>query len=353
MCCNNLFSPFSFRHYPVCPKDTPETVYLHLKRIHSVVACFRDEYRMGLLAFVGRSSEAADLLTISPAIVLMLVNAHRFWDHTDTDLWAEAAEMLPQKRRHILTWLGWPNEEWCVRMVSRVSPVNLTVDDLLMLRKMCLGKLSSKNPIHHLSRINAEVIRVAKSPRLLRRVSFSFLEILAGEEDGWPASLFLIRSIKWARRQNVELPVFKSGIHLRCMYERLLKVEQPSEWDSTYSGVKLPEPILDLNRKPIPSDIEIDWFRTARELFDWGCEEHNCVFEMTQDVLDQRIILIKVHKPVRGTLKLEQDSGGDWIIANFLAARNKPVSKDALFKVASHLDQCLYPPGEYLDDIPF
>lgn len=308
---------------------------------------------MGLLAFVGRSPQAADLLTISPAILLMLVNAHRFWGRTDTDLWAEAAEMLSQKRRYILKWLGWPNEEWCVRMVSKVSPVSLKVDDLLMLRKMCLRGVSEKNPIHHLSRINSESIRIIKSPRLHRYVSLSFLEELAGDEEGWPAIGFLAKSIRWARRQEVDLPVFKSGLQLRLIYERLLRVEYPSEWDATYSGVKLPEPILDLNRKPMPSDVEIDWFRTARELFDWGCEEHNCVFEMTQDVLDQRIILLKVHKPVRGTLKLEQDSSGDWIIADFQAARNKPVSKDALFKVAGHLDQCLYPPGEYFDDIPF
>ena len=90
-----------------------------------------------------------------------------------------------------------------------------------------------------------------------------------------------------------------------------LKVEQPSEWDSTYSGVKLPEPLVGFKRKQESSEVQIDWFRTSQELFDWGYEEHNCVFEMTQDVLDQRIILLKVLKPVRGTLKLEQDSSDD------------------------------------------
>jgi len=343
------FVPFASDEFPVCSNELPEPVCGYLKRLHAAVSPFRPEYRMALLAFSAGSPAALELLENAPALLLMLIHAHLFRNPTPYVVWAQAHRMLKNKRSQILEWLGWPAEPRVARIVAKVHARDLKVNDLLQLRELCRNGTAMKD-LGHLPVIMPEAIRIIAEPELRAKVTFPLLGNLSGMKTCWPVSRMLAEALELALRQEKPLPRFKTVEKLIDTYDELVLREHPSKWNPVYAGHVLPDPFSHLGRRAPENDVEIDWFRTAEELYAWACEEHNCASDLIDDIFAAHILLFKVLRPVRGTLALTEHPANGWQITRFLSARNKPVSKEAVYQVAGYLNRCLLGPDEADDD---
>lgn len=344
--------PFASDQFPVVSDELPRNVADHLKRLHTAACPFLPEYRMALIAFCGNDPAAMDLLESAPALVLMLVLSFRFNGlNQDTGL-TDSKNLLPAQRTAILDWLNWPAKPHVARLISKIRPRSLTVNDLLLLRDLCSNPDAMKD-FSHLQVILNDTIHLISNPELRSKVTFSFLEDIPAAQADWPIAKTLQEALRIAERQERKFPRFKTVEQLIQTYDELILREHPSRWDSLYMGKILPDPFKHFRRHAAAENVEIDWFRTAEELYTWARQEHNCAFNMIDYILCETVLMFKVLRPVRGTLALIQKRPGVWEIAQFLAARNKPVPQDALYTVARHLDRCLLEPEEADDGIPW
>jgi hypothetical protein len=341
--------PFASDEFPVVSDELQRNVSDHLKRLHTTTCPFLPEYRMALVAFCGNDPSALDLLESAPALILMLVLSSRFNGLNPDASLTDSKSLLSEQRTTILDWLKWPAEPHVARLISKIKPQSLTVNDLLLLRDLC-SKPSAMKDFCHLQVILCDTIHIVSAPELRSKVTFSFLEDIPAAQVGWPIAKTLRRTIRLAKRQEKRLPRFKTVEKMVQTYDELILREHPSRWDSLYTGKALPDPFKHFRRHTSAKDIKMDWFRTAEELYRWARQEHNCAFNMIDCILCDTVLMFKVLKPVRGTLALIQKQPGVWEIAQFLSARNKPVPQDALYTVARHLDRCMLGPEEAAND---
>lgn len=344
--------PFASDEFPVVSSELPRNVSDQLKRLHTAVCPFLPEYRMALIAFCGNDPAALDLLESTPALVLMLVLSFRFNGLNQEASMTGSKSLLSAQRTAVLDWLKWPAKPQVARLISKIKPQSLTVNDLLLLRDLCSNPSAMKD-FSHLQVILNDTIHIVSAPELRSKVTFSFLEDIPAAQVSWPIAKTLRRTIRLAKRQEKKLPRFKTVEKMIQTYDELILREHPSRWDSLYTGKVLPDPFMHFSRHAFTKDVEMDWFRTAEDLYRWARQEHNCAFNMIDCILCDTVLMFKVLKPVRGTLALVQKRPGVWEIAQFLAARNKPVPQDALYAVALHLDRCMLGPEEADDGIPW
>jgi hypothetical protein len=274
----------------------------------------------------------------------MLAHYRSFVEGEQGQPWWPVMVRLGLRRRQLLEWLGWKDaKQEHVRLVEKVAVRGIRVHDVENLRLLSAEKTTIKM-LRHLSKINAEVIRIIHNTALRSVASFSLLEEIAHMDNPPSIASKIEETVQLAKLHGISMASIKSCGKLDELHCELLDAEYSviSEWDPHYEGVDLdlPPTAPTIPRYTQSPGLHIETFRTARALFDWAWEERNCAFSMIEDVISKKIVLLKVLEPIRGTLALAAQEGS-WHIVEFKATRNKPAPRDAFWVVAAFINKRL------------
>lgn len=321
--------------------DRRDLIPAGLDRIQSV---FDAEQLPSMLEAARRCSGIWQIAADNPCLAYMLARHECFVPDIGRKRWGRVHEWLGVCRKELLGWLGWPEEKWCVRLLSKVRMKGIKVDDLLQLRETC--NESRIITLRHIPEINAEIIRIATDAELAERVCPAFYKHLALVDCyERPASEMLRHVVNMARMRAEPVPPLAYVDQLELNYHYLVISEEDRRRDAFmlrwYSKKEFPAPLFSVPRHAQPSGICVEPFHSVWDLYHWAEEQENCLFSLIDDIFAGRVFLLKILKPERGTLSLVKDSNGEWRIKDFETARNRPLSRETLCGVAGYINRCL------------
>jgi hypothetical protein len=287
----------------------------------------------------------AEILQISKdnmCLAIMLTLHEHFRPEKSGKQWDVVRGCLGKKRKEILQWLGWPGEEWCVHLLSKIKMDGVDIEDLLNLRAACHEGMILPR-LRHLPIINGGIIRVVTDAELAPLVTDSFLRTLGaiGVDWGCLVSPLLRYAVNKARHLDEECPLF-SSMEQAFVYVLEDNAQAVAEiFSMQYETNDLPQPPFTLASGRQPARFELEPVRSINDLYQWAEAQKNCAFFKIDEIFAGRLFLFKVRRPVRGTLSLVLGADGEWRMGAFEQAANKPVSRALFFEMAAHLNRCM------------
>ncbi|MBQ7178395.1 MAG: PcfJ domain-containing protein [Victivallales bacterium] len=303
---------------------------------------------MGYLAAGGQP--AADLLKSCPALAFML--AHNRIFHTpavEKPRRAIRTWLGPGKTRKMLSsWLGFPLETNCARILAKVHPKDISIGFLLKLRTLIKDARVLKFLRHQpvidralLAFFEPDMLEML-TMKLLTELRRYLLDHLAYESffhhdepvrESQEALVFWNKDSQavWQQFRDTArmfrflyperpMPLLRDLGAMSRLHDKLAEAYQKHRFDN----IVFTPPVLG-NANIIP-------LTTYAMLCDEGQQQHNCVASYVEEVLEGRSFIYRVLQPERCTLELAL-RGGRWVVVQLRTACNGAPSKETIDSV--------------------
>jgi hypothetical protein len=363
--------------------------------IVSVVEPFQS-HQWPLLALLGESKAAQDLVLSSPALAYSLANNEHFRATPVHAAALHAVRYSHRKQRDILAWLGFPGTEAMARLMRKVTPAIVYPGLIRRLRQAVLSPDMMKH-LSHLSRVNTGVVYLASlpeaasliTPRLLAEVGadpeedmsaqagdvladvmrmatelcqtrtlrpFATCrklrechERLSREDAGFQAikerqAALRVAMAKVANANTCDLIAQSRMVEMKVEFERLDRQRPDRPARPAAAGRRTPTiPLIPavFPPPPIPGSAEIVPVTTLEELVAEGQSQSNCLGRNTgyvNGVADGSLYIYRVLRPQRHTLAIRRCGQDCWQISDLQRKGNAPPTPEALDAVQRWLD---------------
>ncbi len=292
--------------------------------IRRIVQAYR-ERRWHILNLLARCPGTDELHHSNPAICYMLASNWVFRKPAVKQPMRAARSLVRRPQRQILDWLGFPATEAVRKILAKINPESLSVNNLLYLRT-ALADQGICKLLSHLPTINTGVLFLvnskATSPSITPRL---LAEVAADPKQASEATTYrtLCDTLNMAGMTgDTSCPqLFGTIPRLIKVHDRL--TERLNTMFDNGPGIlqeirgvpqTLPDP-------PFPGTETITPITTTRGLFEEGKNMHHCVGSYARMVADRRLYVYRVTSPVRATaaIYLKDDQ---WIILQTTGPRN-------------------------------
>jgi hypothetical protein len=363
--------------------------------IASAVEPFQS-HQWPLLALLGESEAARDLIVSNPVLAYSLANNEHFRATPVHAAALQAVRYSHRKQRDILAWLGFPGTEAMVRLMRKVAPAIVYPGLVRRLHQAVLSPDMMKL-LSHLSRVNTGVIYLASlpaatslvTPRLLAEVGSDPEEDLSAQAGDVLADVMrmatelcqtrTLRPFTTCRkicdcherltRQIDELRVIKERQatlrvamakvanantctliaqsrmeELKIEFDRLDRQRPDRPARPTAAGRRTPTiPLIPavFPPPPIPGSAEIVPVTTLEELVAEGQSQANCLARNTgyvNGVADGSLYVYRVLRPQRHTLSIRRCGQDCWQISDLKRKGNGEPTPEARQTVQQWLD---------------
>jgi hypothetical protein len=300
---------------------------------------------MGYLAAGGQP--AADLLKSCPALAFMLANNRIF--HTPAvekprraiRTWLGAGKT----RKMLSSWLGFPVETNCAKILAKVPPKDISVGFLLKLRTLLKDTRMLKF-LRHQPVIDRALLAFLEpdmqgmlTMNLLTELRSHLLEHLDFESyfhHDAPARESQDALLFW-RKENQ--PVWQQFNDTARMFRHLYPERPMPLLRDLASMSRLHDKLAEIYPKhrfdnivftpPVQGNANIIPLTTYAMLCDEGQQQHNCVASYVGEVLEGRSFIYRILQPERCTLELARH-GGRWVAVQLRTACNGAPSQETI-----------------------
>lgn len=336
------------RYAPTNPRWTPsDRVPLHpcemswlrwhrtIPRDVRDVICRFPSRHWHLLAFIARCGKPAfDLAVSNPALAYALASNWVFHSPAVKRPLRSARTLLApgKNQRDILEWLGFPGTEAARKLLAKVVPGSVSIEQLLYLRQG-MGDAGTFKLLSHLPRINAGVLRIATSRGFAPLTTPGLLEQVAlnTEDDKRAVSAFMMRDcmIMWY------------GLHLDRLPRQVPRLDRlvgfHDELVEEVNRRRPPRPRIPFPDPPLPGTPEIVPLTNSEELEKEGRVQRNCVACYVDRITaGEHVYVYRVLAPERATLSMVL-KGGRWVPEELSIAGNKRASEETRSAIRSWL----------------
>ena len=309
------------------------------EHVREVAGRFPSDWQFQLLSMIARCDGALELAASNPALAAMLAANRVFHKPSVKQPMRSARTLLLKKRRDICGWLGFPAKDAVVRCLAKVAHRALSFKSLLYLRQAC-NDAGMLQRLGFISRINADVIRVASDPRLLHVCTNRLLDELGKkihESSAWsngevsPRVAFMLRDVLRMLPENAR-PHFDTVEQIVQQHNHDIEQLRLHGKD-TIPFAAFPDPPL----PGLPRIVEP--LSDTHQLQEWGAINHNCCLSYWRQIVEDRNVYIyKIETPdgVLATLSLCLKRG-KWRLGELKEACNREPSWKLIELVESWL----------------
>ncbi len=289
------------------------------------------EAHFSLLKFFSEYPDGIELAGTNPPLAFLLATHGKKFDVSSSK---PVHDLLRSKRAEILNNLGFPSVcERVVRLMGKVKPWACRAGLLTGFRQV-LSDTTVIERLRHLPEINFGCMAVAAEKKLFERVSNGILHEIVDDrkEDKHPDTALKLQSCLELAEQRL-LAKLPSVFHTRSGIQRLLVAEAEHLTPDDIEALG-----LTFYPSPLPDTPGIQALRTPEDVYEEGCEQGNCVWNLLPRLVSGKLFLYRVLSPERATLALEYSREG--LRVNELeGAYNQPVSLETELVVQRWLDE--------------
>jgi hypothetical protein len=267
--------------------------------------------------------QALDLFAQNPALGFSLAHYGRLLGAAGSEI-ERAASISAHNQRSIARWLGFPDSNATVKILSKIRPELVSLEVVTGLKEP-LHDPEVHKALGHLPAINAGVVGLVTHPARFQRIAPKLLQEVAERPDERIQSRVvpLLQDVRRLEsillREDIAAPISSIARlerrHAELTGEYLRFEQQIAAHD------KLPAP-------PIPGTKDIQPLMTASDLIKEGRQQHNCVGSYADSVRAGRVYIYRVTRPERATLSIMRGPGGDWVIQQLFLACNQHVQPE-------------------------
>jgi hypothetical protein len=320
-------------------KAIPEPVAYRISR-------FRSRH-WHLLAMTARCPGAMDLIRTNPGLAAALASNWAFGSWPSSRGMEVARRLVNRKRRVIAGRLGFPDEEWAVRLLGQLSPRFCNIATLQSLR-IAMRNPRMKDILRHLSGIDKTTLILINTPKVWPSLSLKMLEEVRehglNEFHGTCLHSQLKEIGQWYEEFEARPPQggFRSLRAMGRLHDQLYREYERRRHrrDLEILSKEKESRSLELPSPPIEGTDEILPLSTCEELVGEGYQMHHCAGGLGPSIKRGGYYLYKILQPERATLSIKREEGGPWKICQLKGKHNGEVRKETRKKVESWLREC-------------
>jgi len=306
-------------------------------RIRKQVARFpKDCYQWGIFRLCCISIHGLELCESNAALALAMVfvdQINRPPLRTPGGAAAFLRTHLDRPRTEILAALGFPAQEWAVRVFGKIAPGEFSWQFFPALRGMLHDSDSeTRKLLHHLPALNGTVLRILSSRDHRAAFSFRFLEAISRfriGKDGRRLPIAINRLLDDTVRMAVIMNQSLQQIHtvdellathdelVRQLGHRGIMIDETGEVPLGLSDSRFPPP-------PFPGEEGLRPITTLGQLAQEGRTLRHCCLSYIHQVVAGEMAFYSLLRPERATVALARRSAG-WTIYDIRGQSNRGV----------------------------
>lgn len=281
-----------------------------------------------MLKLLQSSPHAAELAEGNRALVFALSHPHLFRERFST--LAGAAIVAKRRQREIASWLGFPESDSAVKILSKLAPASVTISNLKTLRRQ-INEPHAKKLLQHLAGINTGIIGFLADRELCEAVPVSLLEEVSRSAE--------------EHADSHAAPMLQQCLEL-CRFlgegaKRPSSLRKLQEWHFEMSRrwrIKNPPQTGPVFFPPLEGTQTIQPIISESALIQEGMEQNHCVASCAAAVRAGTIFVYRVMAPERATLAIIRGPAGQWVIREIKLRFNQEVSPSTLKHVNDWLE---------------
>ena len=282
-----------------------------------------------LLGFVLSDPACLELAESNAALAVLVARMDWFGSRpgmSTTERRAFFRDLARRRRHEILEWTEGIGSRPLVRILARIAPERLDIDDLRLLTRQGVAPHLEKT-LRHQRRLRCSLLPLVADPRLSAHVSPRLLHEAAEADDGWTVHL-LGDTLEMAQYQGApeRVGLVSSRAALSALHDRLLE-ERLARHAFGPAAPSAQTVVLPRTTPPPPAGTAtIEPLRTLEELREEGTSMRHCVASYGTRVARGDCAVFRVLAPERATLSLAwRPDRRTWAVEQLCGPGNTPV----------------------------
>ena len=269
-----------------------------------------------MLMLMQASPAAAELAQGNRALAFALSHPEFFRERYST--LQGAAIVAKRRQREIAAWLGFPETDSAVKVLSKLAGASIFKQSLRALRSS-MESATARKILSHLPRINAGVVGFFKSEECSEVVPMSLLQEVSESRD--------------EDMQSHSADIFEHCLTMASdlgeSVRRPSSIQKLNEWhlEIWEKWVEKNPPLpVEFPEPPLEGTPTIQPILDAEGLIAEGKQQSNCVGCYANMVRAGQTFIYKVLAPERATLSMVMGPGGQWVIGQLELRGNRSCS---------------------------